>query len=367
MARERSTATIIPFPSAQTARPALQLVSPASVRTLPPWPPHVLDGLSVPEREPVLWLEEALISARVRSLAFGRALAQLPQTCLTPELVHGSLRRFHEASRLLLVSLELIRLGQLEESAMLGLLPGLRRAWALLRALRQELLESLGAREAALVLAEETRGVTGPLDVERELQQRSQRRISPEEGELISLVLPGGTVLEAPSALSIEQRQWRAQRLEQDFRPVNLEQDLAGWLEELPGEWLEGIARRVGLTSLEERWEQERRVVERLTHPRQLERHLSQFLPLERRILARVSEAGGMLRYDLLVLHYGGDNECAWHWAEEVPTSPLERLRRSGVLFAGQGQLGRKQLRMAVIPSDLREPVARILARLERS
>lgn len=73
-----------------------------------------------------------------------------------------------------------------------------------------------------------------------------------------------------------------------------------------------------------------------------------------------------MLRYDLLVLHYGGDDECAWHWAEEVPTSPLERLRRSGLLFAGQGQLGRKALRMAVIPSDLREPVKRILARLEQ-
>lgn len=100
---------------------------------------------------------------------------------------------------------------------------------------------------------------------------------------------------------------------------------------------------------------------EKLLGPGGLVRAVRNLLPIERRIVGQVLRDGGVTRYDKLVLHYGGDDETAWHWAEVVPTTSLERVRRSGLVFVGQSQLGRRTHRVAIVPAEIRADLTRLL------
>lgn len=347
----------------------LRVVPSVAATNISHWPMMALDELNVPEEDAVAWLDAALVSGLARAMSFLRALNQLPMTSLRPEVQQGPLRQFHKASHQLLLGLEMLRLGQLGDGEVVALKPGLGRAWALLRSLRQSLLEELELRARAALMAEETQRLMGPLDVERELQSRSHRRtlgesLSAEQGATTFMRLPGGEILEMPGEDALAQRRLREKRLQLDNRPVNVDLDLAGQLEDLPQEWLEGIARRHELPLIDDRWEQERRLRERILNPRQQWRTLKSLLPIERRILMEILRNGGVVRFAHLVLHYGGDDETAWHWAETVPNTPLERIRRTGMVFVGSSQLGRRTHRMAMIPPDLRDSLQRLLARL---
>lgn len=367
MPPERPLATILRFPEKGEGRKHLALVPLRSDVVDVGWPPHALDGLEVPEVEQVQWLDDALVLAKVKGVSFLRALAQLPSTALSPEAQQGPLLQFHQVNHRLTLALELLRMGQVGEDELRALLPGLRRAWNMLRHLRQTLMEGLDARARAAVLSEEARSLVGPLDIERELQERSSLRTLGQDERRAFVWMPGGHLLEMPGEDALEQRRQREKRIEHDFRAVNSEQALADWLEELPQEWLEGIARRIGLPQSEDRWEQERRMCERLLNPREVLKLLKSLTPIERRILGQVVRDGFKTRYDHLILHYGADDETAWHWAEVVPTTPLERVRRCGLLFVGQCQMGRRAHRVAVIPTDLRDILARQLHRLGAS
>ncbi len=361
MTNERPPARIIPFPSRGRPRAYEQVVPAMEDVPVLPWPPVALDALEGVGDEPVRWLEEALIAAKVRELTFLRALAQIPITTLRPEMQRGPLAQFHEVAHRLTLALELLRLGQVGPAEVRALVPGLRRAWSILRDLRQSLLDDLEPRARASIQAEEARSVVGSLDVERELQERSHRRTVKEDPYSRKMVAPGPFLLDMPDRPEIELRRRRERRLCQDNRQVNVEMDLAGWLEDIPKEWLEGVARSIGLPLSDDRWEQERAVRSRLTGLGGLRNVIAGLPPIERRILRQLVENGGMTRYDPLIIHYGGDDETAWHWAEEVPTTPLERVRRTGIVFVGQAQIGRRSHRVAVVPVDLREPLARRL------
>lgn len=363
MQNERHSATIIPFPIRGSPRKLEPSPSGSETETVPftDWPPMALDDLDISGREPVPWLEEALVAAKVRELAFLRGLSRLPPTFLRPEMRDGPLVRFLQVGHRLTLTLELLRLGQVEPDEVRVLLPGLGRAWRVLRSLRQSLLEDMESRARELVQGDEFRGRVGPADVELALQERSRARTLERDYFQRRLAVPGTYPLPVADQPHLELRRRRALRLAQDNRPVNVEMDLAGWLEVLPQEWLEGIARGLGLSMFDDRWEEEQAIASRLTDRRRLVLVVRKLPALERTILARVLQNGGVLRYDELVLRYGADEETAWHWAEEVPTTPLERVRRSGLLYAGQCQLGRKAHRVAVVPTDIRETLRRLI------
>lgn len=369
MPHERPLATILQFPERDPGRVRLVVVPSMAGQKVNQWPVMRLDALQMPDDEPVQWLDDALVAGLARAMSFLRTLNQLPMTSLRPEAQQGPLQQFHQVSHRLLLSLEMLRLGQIGEGEVQALLPGLGRAWSLLRTLRQELLEELEPRARSALMAEETQHLMGPLDVERELQSRAHRRtlgdiFANEQASASFMRLPGGEILEMPGEDALAVRRLREKRLQIDNRPVNVDMDLAGHLEELPQEWLEGIARRHELPLIDDRWEQERRLRERILNPRQQWRILKSLFPIERRILMEILRNGAVVRYAHLVLHYGGDDETAWHWAEAVPSTSLERVRRTGLVYVGLSQLGRRPHRMAIIPTDLRDSLRRLLERL---
>jgi len=120
----------------------------------------------------------------------------------------------------------------------------------------------------------------------------------------------------------------------------------------------------MGVPRLEPRTDVEKALLEHLKNEASLLRAIRKLFPLERLILNHILEAGGVIRYDELILRHGADDETAWHWAYEVPNTPLERVRRTGLVHAGKYKLGRRAHRVAVIPVDLREPVRNAISSL---
>jgi len=358
MAQIPRSAKIIPFPTRRGARSVDWLVPIHQDVPVVAWMPALFDSLESPEEEPVVWLERALVEAKIFEIAFLRALGRLPPTALSPELMAGELEDFIQTGHRLTLALELLRLGQIGPVETMALLPGLRRAWSLLRTLREAVLVGIESDARSVVQSSEAHSVVGALDVDRALAERSRGRTLPRDPFRCAMSVPGGHILPMPDDREIALRRRRERRLAQDSRPMNLEADLAGWLEELPGEWLEGMARSLQLPLIDDRWERERAVRERICMLGGVERIVVKLLPLERRILHEISKTDGWLRYDGLLLNHGADDETAWHWAEEAPTSPLERVRRCGLVFVGRTQVGRRGLRVAVIPPELRTRVS---------
>ncbi len=362
MSMSRRGAKIIPFPGVDVP----QEEDAADGPEVEDWPTIELDVGEAPRHDAVFWLDEALVTAKLLELNFLRALDRIPPHLLDRESLVDTLDTFHQLGRRLTLALELVRLGQVEPDEVAAHLPGIRQGWQALRTLRARLLDRLGPRAREFAQAEESRKVLGRLDVERLLKERSRARTTVPDRSVRHLAVPGSLPLLLPNDPDLVLRMRRDLRRRQDHRPVNVEMDLAGWLEELPHEWLEGIARGLGLPPCNDRWEQERAVVERLTSPRWLRSVVGKLSPLERTILERVLEARGVLRYDFLVHRYGADEETSWHWAEEVPTTPLERVRRSGLLYVGVTRLGRRSHRVGVIPVDLRDNLPRLLTPVRR-
>lgn len=213
MTQERPPAKIIPFPVRGQARVVEQAVPIRQDVPVIAWPPMALDLLTNPEGEPVRWLEEALIVAKTREIAFLRALAQLPPTSLRPEMHRGPLTQLRQTGHRLTLALEMLRLGQVGPAEVRALLPGLRRAMSILRSLRETLLEDLESPARGLVQSEEVRGTVGPLDVERELQERSRQRVLGSDPFDHKMAVPGHFVLDMPDRPEIELRRLRERRL----------------------------------------------------------------------------------------------------------------------------------------------------------
>lgn len=359
-------AKILAFPERGKPRPELRLVcTPIGPEDLA-WPELPLDADAPPAHPTTTWLEQALVVSLTRSLHFLKILCGLPPACISSELKHGPLHQLEAHQQSLLLSLELLRLGSLGDTEVAALVPGLLRAWVSMKQQREQLLLALDPRDLTVLLAEERSTPVRPLDVEEALRIRSAQRVfrSPPEQTATWMVLPGGGLYEQPGQAMLDQKACRQRRLEQDFSALPNSLDVASCLETLPRPWLEGIARGLALPGIDDRWEQERRVREYLLSPRTQQTILHRFSAISRRILVEMLCLGGNLRYDRLLLHYGADEEAAWHWAEEVPTTPVESLRRSGLVYVGLGRVGRKSLRLAIIPEDLQESLKRQLARL---
>ncbi len=374
MRGSRRRATILAFPGSEREAAAAESLAEAAALEaedaagpeIEDWPEIPLDTEDAPLHDAVFWLDDALVSAKLLELNFLRALDRVPRYLLPDGTIDDTLEAFRQLGRRITLALELVRLGQIEPDDVAAHLPGLRRGWQALRTLRFRLMDRLEPRARAFAKAEEARAVLGRVDVERLLRERSRARtIRPDRTER-HLSVPGSFPLLLPNDPELVMRVRRELRLGQDHRPVNVDMDLAGWLEELPHEWLEGIARGLGLLPSSDRWDQERAIVDRLTRPYHLKNVVRKLSPIERTILARVLEARGVLRYDHLVHRYGADEETAWHWAEEVPTTPLERVRRTGLLFVGVTRIGRRAHRVGVVPVDIRDDLDGLLVPMRR-
>ena len=84
-----------------------------------------------------------------------------------------------------------------------------------------------------------------------------------------------------------------------------------------------------------------------------------------RAALRRVIESGGWIKLNALIKDFGDMVGDGWFWDEIPPVSSIGELRHRALLFVGKAVLGKtnkKAYKVAVVPKELREPLARILA-----
>ncbi len=357
--RER-LARIIPFPPARgDARVPEALLADEPIR---PIPAMALEEANPDTGDFLSWLDDALIEARIRILRFQRALATQSSECARRGIHENELPRLERHGQQLLATIELLRLGQIGEDEARILHPGLRRSYACFRRLRDVILQNLPPSARAAVQAAEVGQVTSASDVERELRERGRFRRPHARGHSVGREEWSVDAIDALSAPTPEEaRRQRIKRRMVDYRHVNIEQDLATWLDQLPYPWLEGIMRELGIGWIHDRWDREQSIREILLDPAKLAGHIQKLHPVERHIIRIVLKEGGFLRYDSLIVRFGGDEEDVWHWAEKAPSTPLERVRRAGLLYSGRTGLGRQTFRVAVIPPDLRPLLTALL------
>jgi hypothetical protein len=156
-------------------------------------------------------------------------------------------------------------------------------------------------------------------------------------------------------------------REEQESKPININTKLSAALNKCPAHWVNGICINLGLDpkSLRKRKAKVQGIVGHLTDFQKL-RAVVESLPAEsREALDYVLGKGGWVKIGPLTRRFGAQDDVGWFWNEsEPPTSMLGRLRVRGLLFVGKAGIGGRNYTVAVIPKELREPLAALLSEL---
>jgi len=153
-------------------------------------------------------------------------------------------------------------------------------------------------------------------------------------------------------------RQWRE---EQEQKPLNLNSQLSAALNKCPAPWINGICKRLGLSTRGKQKDKVRQIVAQLTDAAQLERIVRALPRDSQEALAFVVAEGGWVKIGQLTRQFGASGEDGWFWEERPPTSLLGQLRGRGLLFIGKAGIDGRNYTVAVVPKELREPLAVIL------
>ncbi len=159
---------------------------------------------------------------------------------------------------------------------------------------------------------------------------------------------------------------WRMQeewREKEDAKPIRLDATLNVALNKTSWQIVDAICNALGISSKGKRQDKARKVTDHLTDTKKLRAAL-ETMPLPMKLaLQRILDAGGFARWDILAREFGDQEGDLWFWNEKPPRSLLGRLRTRGLLYVGATKVGKTKTRVAMIPTDLREPLAQLLAR----
>lgn len=158
-------------------------------------------------------------------------------------------------------------------------------------------------------------------------------------------------------------------RKEQESKPININTKLSTALNKCPAPWVNGICINLGLDpkSLRKRKAKVQAIVDHLIDPQKLRAVLESLSPESCEALDYVLGKGGWVKIGPLTHRFGPQDDVGWFWSEaEPPTSTLGRLRVRGLLFVGKAGIGGRNYTVAVIPKELRKPLAELLAELPK-
>ena len=154
-------------------------------------------------------------------------------------------------------------------------------------------------------------------------------------------------------------------RKEQENKPINLNSKLSAALNKCPSPWINGICKQLGLDpkALRAKKKKGDAIQDHLTDLSKLRQVLKPLPAASRQALSYVLEQGGWVKLGQLTRRFGTMDDVGWFWGEnEPPVSPLGQLRVRGLLFVGKVGLEGRNYGVAVIPKELREPLAELLA-----
>ena len=149
---------------------------------------------------------------------------------------------------------------------------------------------------------------------------------------------------------------------EQDAKPITLFTKLSAALNKCPAPWINAICLNLGLSSAGKKSNKVKAIVAHLTQEDNLRQAVLNLPPTSRQVLKRVVDAGGWVKYGQLSREYGDEEGDGWFWNEEPPVSAIGRVRAYGLLFVGRAPIKSRNYKVAVVPKELREPLAVILA-----
>jgi len=151
-------------------------------------------------------------------------------------------------------------------------------------------------------------------------------------------------------------------REEEDEKPIRPDIALLTALNRVPVQWLNAAAAAFGLPPVRLRKERARRLAEAMGNPERLRQVLAQVSPEAREALRYVLDRGGWCRLSALTRRFGSQDGDGFWWDKHPPTSPIGQLRARCLLMVGRALLNGRRHRIAVVPRELRAPLAAALA-----
>lgn len=145
--------------------------------------------------------------------------------------------------------------------------------------------------------------------------------------------------------------------------PLRADTRLATALRKLPAHWLEGMCEHHGIEDPGTRKGRVERLAAHLDSIKRL-RRIWRSLPLPSREMLGwlVAEKEGWVKIQQLSRRYGTDPDISWWWNEgQVPETPLGLLRLNGLVYVGRTREGKRRVRIASVPVDLREALLTIV------
>lgn len=156
------------------------------------------------------------------------------------------------------------------------------------------------------------------------------------------------------------QMRWRKQI---ENAPLKPNTRLRTALTKLPSHWLDAIGRQGDLGDVRTRKDRIDALAEWLPQEENL-RKIWNSLPLPSREVVSwiLLDRNGAVKIQNLSRRYGADTDITWWWNEgQVPETPLGLLRSRGLVYVGKIREGKRRLRIAVVPVELRKALTRIV------
>ncbi len=169
----------------------------------------------------------------------------------------------------------------------------------------------------------------------------------------------GGLLLDPNQMMEYVMEKWHQ---EQDAKPITLFTKLSAALNKCPAPWIDAVCLNLGLPTKGKRKDKVKAIVAHLTQEDNLRQAVLNLPVASRQALKLVVDAGGWVKYGQLSREFGDEEGDGWFWNEEPPVSAIGQARAHGLLFVGRAPIKSRNYKVAVVPKELREPLAALLA-----
>lgn len=168
----------------------------------------------------------------------------------------------------------------------------------------------------------------------------------------------GPFIVDAGAFTDYMMDKWREDAEE---KPINLNTTLSAALNKSLWQMVDAACITSGLPHKGQRKQKTAALVARLTDANHLAQLVAGLPPRGRDLLRKVLAAGGWIRINELTREFGSQDGDGLFWNEHPPQSIIGQVRARGLLFLGKAGLSGRIYKVAVIPKELREPLAAIL------
>lgn len=152
-------------------------------------------------------------------------------------------------------------------------------------------------------------------------------------------------------------------REEQEEKPISLNAKLSQAMRTVPAGRVNAACEAHGIdpTSTRHRKERAEALARRLVDRPHMEETVSNLEEDERAALRFILNGGGWAKVSALTRRFGSVEGDGFWWEETPPRSTLGRLRLKALLFVGRALIDGRRYKVAVIPLELREGLAKLL------